>query len=93
MAPAHVVLCAMLRQMDVTALAAAAPASPPADLYRVLAAQEMLDRRETLLRGLRQRGALALEVSPGESPRRSSSATSSQGAGRCCRAAARTAAR
>jgi hypothetical protein len=35
-------------------------------MYRVLAAQETLDRRETLLQGLRQRGALVLEVAPAE---------------------------
>jgi uncharacterized protein (DUF58 family) len=65
MADRHLVLCAMLRQMDVTALAAASPGSAT-DLYRVLAAQEVLDRRETLLRGLRRRGALALDLAPGE---------------------------
>jgi uncharacterized protein (DUF58 family) len=51
--------------MDVAALAETSP-SMPADLYRVLAAQEVLDRRETLLRGLRRRGALALDLAPGE---------------------------
>ena len=65
MADRHLVLCAMLRQMDVAALAEASP-STPADLYRVLAAQEVLDRRETLLRGLRRRGALALDLAPGD---------------------------
>jgi len=65
MADRHLVLCAMLRQMDVTALAATSPETP-ADLYRVLAAQEVLDRRETLLRGLRRRGALALDLAPSE---------------------------
>ena len=65
MADRHLVLCAMLRQMDVTALAASSPATP-ADLFRVLAAQEVLDRREALLRGLRRRGALALDLAPAE---------------------------
>jgi uncharacterized protein (DUF58 family) len=65
MADRHLVLCAMLRQMDVTALAEASPATS-SDLYRVLAAQEVLDRRETLLRGLRRRGALALDLSPAD---------------------------
>jgi uncharacterized protein (DUF58 family) len=65
MADRHLVLCAMLRQMDVTALAESSPATS-ADLYRVLAAQEVLDRRETLLRGLRRRGALALDLAPGD---------------------------
>jgi uncharacterized protein (DUF58 family) len=63
MASRHLVLCAMLRQMDVAALAAATPGSAT-DMYRVLAAQEVLDRRETLLRGLRRRGALALDLAP-----------------------------
>jgi uncharacterized protein (DUF58 family) len=65
MADRHLVLCAMLRQMDVPALAAASP-DTPADLFRVLAAQEVLDRRETLLRGLRRRGALALDLAPAD---------------------------
>jgi uncharacterized protein (DUF58 family) len=65
MADRHLVLCAMLRQMDVTALADTSPETP-ADLYRVLAAQEVLDRRETLLRGLRRRGALALDLAPSD---------------------------
>ena len=65
MADRHLVLCAMLRQMDVAALAESSPATP-SDLYRVLAAQEVLDRRETLLRGLRRRGALALDLAPAD---------------------------
>ena len=65
MADRHLVLCAMLRQLDVAALAESSPATS-ADLYRVLAAQEVLDRRETLLRGLRRRGALALDLAPGD---------------------------
>ncbi len=65
MADRHLVLCAMLRQIDVTALAETVPATP-ADMYRVLAAQEVLDRRDTLLRGLRRRGALALDLAPGD---------------------------
>jgi uncharacterized protein (DUF58 family) len=65
MADRHLVLCAMLRQMDVTALAESSPATT-SDLYRVLAAQEVLDRRETLLRALRRRGALALDLAPSD---------------------------
>lgn len=65
MASRHLVLCAMLRQMDVAALAEASPSSAP-EMYRVLAAQEVLDRRETLLRGLRRRGALALDLAPAD---------------------------
>jgi hypothetical protein len=33
-------------------------------MYRVMSAQETLERREALLHGLRQRGALVLEVAP-----------------------------
>jgi uncharacterized protein (DUF58 family) len=65
MAPRHVVLFAVMRQPEVMALAGAAPALP-SDLYRVMAAQETLERREALLHGLRQRGALVLEVSPAD---------------------------
>jgi uncharacterized protein (DUF58 family) len=65
MTPAHVVLFGVLRQPEIAALSAAAPASP-SDMFRVMAAQETLDRREALLHGLRQHGALVLEVSPSE---------------------------
>jgi uncharacterized protein (DUF58 family) len=65
MGPAHVVLFAVLRQPDIGALAVAAPRSP-SEMYRVMSAQETLERREVLLHGLRQRGALVLEVSPEE---------------------------
>ncbi len=65
MAPAHVVLFGVMRQPEIAALAAAAPGSP-AEMFRVMAAQETLDRRESLLHGLRQHGALVLEVSPAE---------------------------
>ena len=65
MAPAHVVLFAVLRQPEVTALARAVPGSA-SEMYRVLSAQETLERREALLHGLRQRGALVVETSPQE---------------------------
>jgi uncharacterized protein (DUF58 family) len=65
MARTHVVLFAVMRQPEILGLAAAAPASP-ADLYRVMAAQETLNRREALLSGLQQRGALVLEIAPGQ---------------------------
>ena len=35
-------------------------------MYRVMAAQQVLERREELLHGLRQRGVLTLELPPGE---------------------------
>ncbi len=57
----HVVLFVVLRQADLHDLAQRSPDTPE-DMYRVLAAQETLERREALLHGLRQRGALVLEV-------------------------------
>jgi uncharacterized protein (DUF58 family) len=65
MAPAHVVMFGVMRQPEVASLSAALPGSP-AEMFRVMAAQETLDRRESLLHGLRQHGALVLEVSPSE---------------------------
>jgi uncharacterized protein (DUF58 family) len=65
MAARHVVLFVVVRQPELHDLSRVAPDSPGM-MYRVLAAQEALDRRETLLQGLRQRGALVLEVSPDE---------------------------
>lgn len=61
----HVVLFATMRQPEVAQVAASRP-SNGADMYRMLAAQEAVDRREALLRGLRQRGALVIETSPQE---------------------------
>lgn len=63
MAPTHVVLFGVVRQPEISALAAAVPESPAA-LYRVMSAQETIERREVLLHGLRQRGALVAEMSP-----------------------------
>jgi uncharacterized protein (DUF58 family) len=65
MAPSHVVLFAVLRQPEIGALAAAIPHSA-SEMYRVMSAQEALERREALLHGLGQRGALVLEVAPTE---------------------------
>ncbi len=61
--PRHVVLFATMRQPEVATVAALRP-SREADMYRVLAAQETVERRDALLRGLRQRGALIVETSP-----------------------------
>jgi uncharacterized protein (DUF58 family) len=65
MAPAHIVVFGVMRQPEVASLSVASPRSP-AEMFRVMAAQETLDRRESLLHGLRQRGALVLEVSPSD---------------------------
>lgn len=61
----HVVLFGVMRQPALRDLAAAIPAST-SEMYRIAAAQELLERRDTLLQALRQRGALVLEGSPSE---------------------------
>jgi uncharacterized protein (DUF58 family) len=65
LAPRHVVLFAAMRQPEVAALAASRPGDTTG-MYRVLAAQEALERREVLLRRVRQAGALVVDVAPGE---------------------------
>jgi uncharacterized protein (DUF58 family) len=62
--PKHVLVFAVPRPADVVALAAAVPETER-DLYRGFAAQEIVERRAGLLGGLRQRGAMVVEV---ESP-------------------------
>ena len=56
-------LFATMRHQEMAAVAELQP-STPTDMYRMLAAQETVDRREALLRGLRQRGAMVIETSP-----------------------------
>jgi uncharacterized protein (DUF58 family) len=58
----HLVLFVVIGQPDLAKLAASAPDSVSA-MYRTTAAQETLHRREVALAKLRQRGALAVEVS------------------------------
>jgi len=58
----HLVLFVVIGQPDLAELAAAEPKSVT-EMYRSTAAQETLHRRELLLAKLRQRGALAVEVS------------------------------
>jgi uncharacterized protein (DUF58 family) len=65
MVPRHVLVFAVTRPPELTALAARAP-DTERDLYRVMAAQEMVERRALLLGQLRQRGAMALEVPSAE---------------------------
>jgi uncharacterized protein (DUF58 family) len=65
MLPRHVVLFAVMQDRELAALARAVPARAD-EMYRVVAAQEVLERRATLLQQLRQRGALALELSAEE---------------------------
>jgi len=59
----HVIVFATMRQPELAATAGLAPRSTQ-DMFRMLAAQEMLARRDALLRGLRQRGALIVEATP-----------------------------
>lgn len=62
--PRHLVVFAAMGQPDLKALADTIPAIP-ADMYRHGAALEISQRRDILMRGLRQRGVLALELMPG----------------------------
>lgn len=62
--PRHLVVFAAMGQPDLRTLADTIPAVT-ADLYRHGAALEISQRRDILLRGLRQRGVLALELMPG----------------------------
>jgi len=64
MMPRHLVLFVVIGQPDLGELAGKTPQSE-SEMYRVAAAQEMVHRRELLLARLRERGALAMEVSSG----------------------------
>jgi len=64
MMPRHLVLFVVIGQPDLGELAAESPQSE-SEMYRIAAAQEMVHRRELLLARLRERGALAMEVSSG----------------------------
>jgi uncharacterized protein (DUF58 family) len=64
MMPRHLVLFVVIGQPDLGELAARTPRSE-SEMYQVAAAQEMVHRRELLLARLRERGALAMEVSSG----------------------------
>jgi uncharacterized protein (DUF58 family) len=61
MVPQHVLVFAVPRPIELMALAAAVPGSER-DLYRGLAAQELAERRASLLGHLRARGAMVVEV-------------------------------
>lgn len=64
MMPRHLVLFVVIGQPDLGTLATKTPGSE-SEMYKVAAAQEMVHRRELLLARLRERGALAMEVSSG----------------------------
>ncbi|HEX4642233.1 MAG TPA: DUF58 domain-containing protein [Candidatus Acidoferrales bacterium] len=60
----HLVLFAALAQPDLNERAAQTPESEE-DMFRYVAAIEIMQRRELLLRRLRQQGVLAMELIPG----------------------------
>jgi len=62
--PQHLVLFAVVGEPELRALLARRPDSPT-QMYQYVAAQEIIQRREILLRRLRERGALAMEFLPG----------------------------
>lgn len=64
MAHRHLVLFAAVAQPDLAALAATLPQSEP-EMFRQAAALEIVERRDVLLRSLRENGVLAMELSAG----------------------------
>ncbi len=60
----HLVLFGLISQPDLVQLANRSPQTEN-EMYRHVAAQEMVQRRDILLRRLRQQGALAVEFEPG----------------------------
>lgn len=63
--PQHLVLFAVVGEPELRALAGSRPDSPTR-MYQYVAAQEIIQRREILLRRLREHGALAMEFLPGQ---------------------------
>jgi uncharacterized protein (DUF58 family) len=63
MAHRHLVFLAVIGQPEMRALLETDPANAR-QMYRYAAAQEIVQRRDLLLRGLRRHGALALEIDP-----------------------------
>ncbi|MGB6429195.1 MAG: DUF58 domain-containing protein [Candidatus Acidiferrales bacterium] len=64
MAPRHLVVFAAMGQPDLAKVALTTPDSKE-QMYRHVAALEISERRDLLLRGLRERGVLARELMPG----------------------------
>jgi hypothetical protein len=58
-------LFAVVGEPELRALVARRPDSPT-QMYQYVAAQEIIQRREILLRRLREHGALAMEFLPGQ---------------------------
>jgi uncharacterized protein (DUF58 family) len=63
--PRHLVLFAAVGQPDLYQAVAERPRTT-SEMYRYVAAQEVIHRRELLLRRLREQGALAFEFDPGQ---------------------------
>jgi uncharacterized protein (DUF58 family) len=63
MATRHLVVLGIMTQTDLRQLVAARPENA-LDMYRYTAALEILQRRDLLLRRVRQQGAMALEAAP-----------------------------
>jgi uncharacterized protein (DUF58 family) len=63
MARRHLVVLGVMAQTEMRQLVAARPESPR-EMYQYTAALEILQRRDLLLRRLRQQGAMALEAAP-----------------------------
>ncbi len=61
----HLVLFAAISQPDLARVAYAMPESE-SEMFRQAAALEIVDRRQLLLRQLRQRGVLAMDLSPAQ---------------------------
>jgi uncharacterized protein (DUF58 family) len=59
----HLLLFAVVAQTDLVELANKYPENPE-QLFEIMAAQELVHRRETLISRVRGKGALALEISP-----------------------------
>ena len=62
--PRHLVLLAVVGEPELRALVTSKPDSPTR-MYQYAAAQEIIERREVLLRRMREQGALAMEFPPG----------------------------
>jgi uncharacterized protein (DUF58 family) len=61
----HVVVFAAMSQPDLFAVAAGVPADEE-EMFRNTAALEVVERRDLLLRRLRQRGVLSVDLAPGD---------------------------
>lgn len=61
--PRHLVLFAVISHPELAQIVTNRPEDIP-QMYKQVAALEIVERRELLLRGLRQRGALVVEIAP-----------------------------